>query len=102
MASYELSPAAERDIHAIVEYTLRQWGARQVRDYMDHLSTCLEQLAISEGHYRILDDLLQGMRGKPCGHHYIFGLIRNGRPMLIVGIFHERMDLLQRLKERLQ
>jgi plasmid stabilization system protein ParE len=29
MLPYELTPAAEADLEAIAEYTLRQWGAEQ-------------------------------------------------------------------------
>ena len=38
---------------------------------------------------------------KYCEYHYIFGVKRDHFPMLILAIFHERMDLMQRLKDRL-
>jgi len=34
-------------------------------------------------------------------HHYVFCLLRDKDPPLIVAILHERMDLIQRLGDRL-
>jgi len=34
-------------------------------------------------------------------HHYIFYCTREDQPPLILAVFHERMDLMQRLKKRL-
>ncbi|ECP5445232.1 type II toxin-antitoxin system RelE/ParE family toxin, partial [Salmonella enterica] len=36
-----------------------------------------------------------------CEHHYVFCLPRGSAPALVVAIFHERMDLMARLSERL-
>ena len=36
-----------------------------------------------------------------CEHHYVFCLPRETAPALIVAIFHERMDLMARLADRL-
>ncbi|EDF6616196.1 type II toxin-antitoxin system RelE/ParE family toxin [Salmonella enterica subsp. enterica serovar Newport] len=35
-------------------------------------------------------------------HHYVFCLPREDGPALIVAIFHERMDLMVRLADRLK
>ncbi|HNP42168.1 MAG TPA: type II toxin-antitoxin system RelE/ParE family toxin [Nitrospira sp.] len=35
-------------------------------------------------------------------HHYVFCLPREGAPALIVAIFHERMDLMTQLIDRLK
>jgi len=37
-----------------------------------------------------------------CEHHYIFCLPRDDAPALVVAIFHERMDLMARLADRLE
>ncbi len=34
-------------------------------------------------------------------HHYIFCMIRETQPALIIAILHERMDLMSRLKDHL-
>ena len=37
-----------------------------------------------------------------CEHHYIFCLPRKDAPALVVAIFHEKMDLMARLTDRLK
>jgi len=46
--------------------------------------------------------LYPGLLMSRCEHHYIFFLPRDGAPTLIVAIFHERMDLMVRLADRLR
>jgi toxin ParE1/3/4 len=37
-----------------------------------------------------------------CEHHYIFCLPQHDAPALVVAILHERMDIMARLKHRLE
>ncbi len=46
--------------------------------------------------------LFLGLRMGRYEHHYVFCLPREGAPALIVAIFHERMDLMTRLADRLK
>ncbi len=101
MGLYEISEAAEEDWRSIVNYTFEQFGEVQVRKYMSQLKTCTEILAKGEPPFKNVDDLYPSMRLKHCQHHYIFGLMRDQRPMLVVAILHERMDLMKQLKKRL-
>jgi toxin ParE1/3/4 len=36
-----------------------------------------------------------------CEHHYVFHLVRKKQCPLILAVFHESMDLMVRLRERL-
>lgn len=101
MPPYELSLDAEEDLHEVVMYTLRRWGADQVRSYTQELESGMEALANGYGHYKTLEDIHPALRVKHCQHHYLFGLMREGLPMLVIAIFHERMNLLAQLKNRL-
>ena len=101
MEPYEISEPAEEDWRNIVNYTFNQFGEAQTRKYMSELKQCTKKLALSEGHFKELEDLYPSMRLKHCQHHYIFGLMRESCPMLVVAIFHERMDLMAQLKTRL-
>ena len=47
MAEYRLTPAAERDLEAIWNHTLRQWGAEQANRYTDILAAAFAELAQS-------------------------------------------------------
>ena len=50
----------------------------------------------------LMSDLYPNMRVTHCQHHYIFGILRENSPMLIVAILHERMDMIKQLENRLK
>lgn len=101
MPAYELSSAAEDDLRDIVTYTSKTWRTAQARQYTRGLREGAENLANSQGVYKELHDLYPRLRMCRCQHHYIFGVMREGVPMLVVAIFHERMDTMTRLRNRL-
>jgi len=98
---YVLTAAAEADIRGIVRYTRQQWGAAQVRAYMDKLERGIALLAAEQGTFKDLGALYPALRMSYCEHHHIFCLQRENAPPLIVAIFHERMNLMTRLADRL-
>ncbi|WP_240002209.1 hypothetical protein [Photorhabdus sp. S14-60] len=49
-----------------------------------------------------MSEFFPALRMARCEHHYVFCLPRKDAPALIVAIFHERMDLLARLADRLK
>ncbi|MGK7875117.1 MAG: type II toxin-antitoxin system RelE/ParE family toxin [Xenococcaceae cyanobacterium] len=102
MPSYELTPHAEEDLGKIAEYTINTHGAAQAEKYVTALEKCAENLANGDGHYRELKKIHPRLRMTRCQHHYIFGIVRKDKPMAVVAIYHERMDVLRRLKKRLQ
>jgi toxin ParE1/3/4 len=102
MPSYEKTLEAEEDLVGIVEYTVNKWGIKQVRKYMQDLEQCMEKLATGKSPSKTLHKVSSNMRVVRCQHHYIFGLIRDNKPMLIVAVLHERMNLTSRLKRRLE
>jgi toxin ParE1/3/4 len=102
MPPYELTAYAEEDLAAIIEYTVTNYGTTQVRDYVAALERCAENLASSQGFYRELKNIHPRLRVVRCQHHYIFGIMRTGKPMAVVAIYHEQMDVLQRLRRRLK
>ena len=100
-APYVLTAAAEADVRSVVRYTRQQWGEAQVRTYMDKLERGIEQLVAGQGAVKDMDSLYPGLRMVHCERHYIFCLPRDSAPPLIIAIFHERMDLMVRLADRL-
>jgi plasmid stabilization system protein ParE len=101
-ASYVLSAAAEADLRDIIRYTRKQWGDAQTRAYVAKLQRGIEGVATGQGFFKDMAALYPGLRMIHCEHHYIFCLPRDGAPALVVAIFHERMDLMTRLEDRLQ
>lgn len=101
-ASYVLTAAAEADLREIIRYTRKQWGAAQVRSYVAKLEGGIERLVTGQGASKDMAALYPALRMVHCEHHYVFCLPREGAPALVVAIFHERMDLMARLTERLE
>ncbi|EOJ8974971.1 type II toxin-antitoxin system RelE/ParE family toxin [Escherichia coli] len=76
-------------------------GGAQVRRYIARLEHDIADLAAGRGSFRDMSELFPELRMIHCEHHYVFCLPRGSAPALVVAIFHERMDLMTRLSERL-
>ncbi len=98
---YVLTRGAADDLGDIVRYTLQTWGQNQCRAYVARIDEAATELALGNGPFRVRDDLLPGLRVRRVEHHYLFCLPREDEPSLILAILHERMDIISRLKERL-
>ncbi|GCE84202.1 type II toxin-antitoxin system RelE/ParE family toxin [Komagataeibacter diospyri] len=101
MKSYILTEAAEADLRAVISYTEKQWGDAQVRRYVAVLEQGIVSLVEGHSAFKDMSTLYPGLRMVRVEHHYIFCLLREGAPALVVAILHERMDLLIRLAGRL-
>ena len=90
--------------------------ASQAGDYSNHrhstlkqisesnvgkLQVGIERVAAGQAPFRDVGGLYPGLRVARCEHHFVFCLPREGAPALVVAIFHERMDLMVRLADRL-
>jgi len=100
--SYIVTKDAEADLRDITEYTVEKWGAAQCRTYTAELEKAAEAIAKGEGVFKDMNSVLPGLRVATCGKHYIFCVPQQDAPSLILAILHERMDLIARLKNRLQ
>jgi plasmid stabilization system protein ParE len=98
---YALTRSAAADLRGIVRYTLEQWGERECRTYIAQIETAASELALGNGTFKRLDELIHGLRARRAGRYYLFCLPRPEQPALILAILHERMDFIARLKERL-
>lgn len=101
MTTYILTTEAEADLRNVIRYTRKQWGAAQVRHYVANLEKGIASLAAGEGYFRDMSDLYPALRMARCEHYYVFCLPRERVPALVVAIFHERMDLMTRLADRI-
>lgn len=99
--NYVLAIGAEADLRGIVRYTRTQWSDAQVRRYINRLEQGFTRLASGQAPFKDMDALYPKLRMAHCEHHFVFCLPRDNEPALIVGIFHERMDLMTKLGERL-
>lgn len=61
----------------------------------------ISSLADGRGVFKDMSVMFPALRMGRYEHHFVFCLPCEGRPALIVAIFHERMDVLARLADRL-
>lgn len=101
-SGYVLTDAAESDMRGIIRYTRKRWGNEQVRSYISKLEQGIVRLAARQGAFKDMGAFYPALRMAHCEHHYIFCLPRDDAAALIVAIFHERMDLMARLSDRLK
>jgi len=101
MESFEKAPEVDDDLRSIIVYTVDRWGAAQARKYMAGLEAKMNAIATGQALTKRLDHVIDGLRVGRYERHYIFGVDRPSEPMLILAVFHERMSVIERLKERL-
>ncbi len=101
MVSYDLTPEAEEDLKNIIRYTIEQWGLEQAQRYVYLLESGFQKIADETAISRTFSQKYPDVYVTKCEHHFIFYLRRSSRP-LIIAILHERMDLVNRLKGRLE
>lgn len=102
MAEYELAPGAELDLLDIARYTLETWGIEQTERYESLLEGHFQALARGKARTRTPIDSRPALTCSRCEHHYVFALVREGLPLLIVAVLHENMDFIARLRERIE
>jgi toxin ParE1/3/4 len=102
MPSFELAPGAEADLDGIFDYTAGLWGAEQAYKYLFQLNECAEKIGINEGRFKDFSSIRPGLRSVRCQQHHIFFVRLEDMTTRIVAVFHERMDLLARIAERLE
>ena len=101
MLLYRLTAPAEEDLRKIARYTLAQWGERQSLHYAGLLEKRFQDIAAGHVQGRAVSKRWPDLRVSHCEHHYIFYLQSENKPPCIIAVLHQKMDLLQRLKRRL-
>ncbi len=102
MPEYELTHAADRDLLDIARYTIKTWGLAQANWYEAEIRTHFIAIGKSEAHARPFLEHRPELLFCRCEHHYIFFLQRESACPLILAVFHENMDLMTRLRDRLE
>lgn len=100
--SHIFTKSASADLREITRHTIEHWGEAQARAYAQQIEAVAGALATGQGVFKDLSAVLPGLRVKRAGHHYVFCVLRSGGPALILAILHERMDIMARLKSRLE
>lgn len=101
MSDYVLADGAENDLEKIADYTITRWGVDQARRYGAALTRHFEALADEDARTKSVFEHWPELQVSRCQHHYIFSLRQSPAPIAILAVFHESMDLPDRLRERL-
>jgi toxin ParE1/3/4 len=100
--TYVVSKGAAADLREITKYTVAEWGEAQCKSNIAELDAAAKAVAKGEGAFKELSSLLPGLRMARSGKHVIFCMPQDKGPAIILAILHERLDLLVRLKSRLE
>ncbi|MAL00307.1 MAG: plasmid stabilization protein ParE [Citromicrobium sp.] len=92
MSGYELSPAAERDLEDIWDYTFETWSREQANSYIGDLIAMFGRIADSPLLGVDVSYLRDGYRKQRCGAHLIFYKIA-ATHVAIIRILHARRDV---------
>jgi toxin ParE1/3/4 len=93
---YRLSPAAERDLEEILDYTVQQWGLGQALRYMEKMESAFEVLAASPDAGLDSGEVRAGYRRLSVGRHVIY-FRRTDYGVAVIRILHGQMDPSRRL-----
>ena len=101
MSEYELSNEANRDLLGIARYTIKTWGTAQADRYGKTIQNHFNAISRGDVLTREVFDHWPELCVSRCKHHYVFFLRRKSQPPLMLAVFREKMDLMTRLRERL-
>ena len=101
MANYELAPDTVEDLEAIFNYTIDRWGIEQAHRYKNKLAFHFSNIGHEKANSKAFLKNIPELQVSRCEHHYVFHFIRKNQPPLIIAILHERMDMVSRIKRRL-
>ncbi|MBN9216021.1 MULTISPECIES: type II toxin-antitoxin system RelE/ParE family toxin [unclassified Microbacterium] len=91
MGSYRLTPAAQRDLSSIWDYTVERWDAGQAETYVLEIRNAIERLAQQPDRGRTVDHMRAGYRRYAIGSHLIF-FLEGDNGIDVIRILHQRMD----------
>ncbi|MFN3818990.1 type II toxin-antitoxin system RelE/ParE family toxin [Blastomonas sp.] len=96
MAEYRLSPAAQRDLDSIFDYTVAEWGLAQATGYTDLIEQACNELAQAPLRAPACDAIREGYRRRSVGRHIVyFRVTKTG--ISVVRILHQRMNAVDQL-----
>ena len=101
MASYLLSKEAENDLRDIAKYTLDKWGKEQLTRYRQNLKLKFVAIANDNVERRKFSNKLPHVNVTKAGSHFVFYLTPKESVPIIIGVIHEKRDLVKQLTSRL-
>lgn len=94
MANFYFTEQAEKDLEAIIDFTVQCWGAAQSHNYVDDLEALAQILADNPLLGTERDELSQGLRSFPYQSHLLFYVLRKDG-IAIVRVLHTSVDVVR-------
>lgn len=91
MKRYRFTPAAQRDLSEIWDFTQERWDVRQAETYISEIRAAIERVADHPARGRICDAIRQGYRRYAIGSHLVFYL-ETEDTVDVIRTLHQRMD----------
>lgn len=91
MNRFRLTPAAQRDLSEIWDFTEDRWSAAQAESYLRDIQNAIERLAADPDRGRPVDDIRQSYRRYGIGSQLVF-YVQRGDRIDVIRILHQRMD----------
>ncbi|MEV8215127.1 type II toxin-antitoxin system RelE/ParE family toxin [Leifsonia sp. NPDC077715] len=88
---YRLTPAAQRDLSLIWDYTEDRWDALQAETYITEVRAAIERIADDPRRCHPCDEIRPGYRRYGIGSHLVFYFPRESG-VDVIRILHQRMD----------
>jgi toxin ParE1/3/4 len=89
--SYRLTPAAQRDLSGIWDFTEQRWNAEQAEVYVNELRAAIERIAADPDRGHACDEIREGYRRYRIGSHLLF-YTESEHSVDVVRILHQRID----------
>lgn len=91
MTGYRLTPAAQRDLSSIWDYTAQRWDAQQAERYIGEIRAAIERIAQDPDRGTRCEEIREGYHRYNIGSHLVFYLASPGN-VDVIRILHQRMD----------
>ena len=101
MQPYNLSSSAENDLLEIARYTLNTWGKEALEQYRIGLKNTFLKIAKDDILKRTFSTTFPDLLVRKYKYHYIFYIAKNRTTPVIIGVIHEKRDIVSQLNERL-
>ncbi len=94
MANFYFTEQAEKDLEAIVDFTVQRWGMAQSHNYLDELDALAQILADNPLLGAEREELSPGLRSFPCQSHLLFYVLQK-EGIIIVRVLHTSVDVVR-------
>ena len=101
MQNYRVTKDAEQDLRQVARYTLKEWGPAMLKNYRSGLKKTFERIGNNDLVGRDFSDNFPELLVTKYKYHFIFYLTEGMDKPTIIGVIHERRNIIKRLSDRL-